>query len=147
MSEKIPEILNEKLLKDYSEEIKNKILEGYKNNRKVTFRVNTLKSDIEKIKQNLDKEKITYKKVPWYKDALIIENANENKIKELEIYKNGEIYMQGLSSMIPPLVLEPKSGENILDMAAAPGGKTTQIAAISRNEAMITACEKNKIRY
>ena len=48
--------------------------------------------------------------------------------------------------MLPPLVLAPKAGESILDMAAAPGGKTTQMAAISGNMASITACEKNKIR-
>src|SRR5699024_1821413 len=44
-------------------------------------------------------------------------------------------------------VLEPKEKENILDMTAAPGGKTTQIAAIAENKVFITACEKIKIRY
>ena len=48
--------------------------------------------------------------------------------------------------MIPPIILDAKAGENVLDMTAAPGGKTTQIAALSGNEALITACEKNKIR-
>ena len=48
--------------------------------------------------------------------------------------------------MLPPLVLSPKDNENILDMAAAPGGKTTQMLALSENKAYITACEKNKIR-
>ena len=48
--------------------------------------------------------------------------------------------------MLPPLVLSPKENENILDMAAAPGGKTTQMLALSENKAYITACEKNKIR-
>jgi len=48
--------------------------------------------------------------------------------------------------MIPAIVVNPKEGENILDMAAAPGGKTTQMANLSNNKAMITACEKNKIR-
>jgi len=48
--------------------------------------------------------------------------------------------------MIPPVILEPKEKENILDMAAAPGGKTTQISAISSGKSYITACEKNKIR-
>ena len=62
------------------------------------------------------------------------------------MYTNGEVYLQSLSSMIPVIVLEPKPGENILDMAAAPGGKTTQISAITNNQALITACEKNKIR-
>ena len=48
--------------------------------------------------------------------------------------------------MIPPLVLAPRQGETVLDMAAAPGGKTTQMAALSGNAALITACEKNRIR-
>jgi 16S rRNA C967 or C1407 C5-methylase (RsmB/RsmF family) len=48
--------------------------------------------------------------------------------------------------MIPPLVLDAKANENILDMCAAPGGKTSEICALSNNTVMITACEKNKIR-
>ena len=48
--------------------------------------------------------------------------------------------------MIPAIILNPKENENILDMTSAPGGKTTQIAALSNNNALITACEKNKIR-
>lgn len=49
----------------------------------------------------------------------------------LPMFESGEIYMQSLSSMIPPLVLGAQPEENILDMAAAPGGKTTQIAALT----------------
>ncbi len=64
----------------------------------------------------------------------------------MSIYKNGELYLQSLSSMLPPIILEPKERTDILDMAAAPGGKTTQIAALTNNRAHITACEKNKIR-
>ena len=64
----------------------------------------------------------------------------------MQIYENGDIYLQSLSSMLPPIVLKPNVGENILDMAAAPGGKTTQIATMTENKAFITACEKNKIR-
>ena len=48
--------------------------------------------------------------------------------------------------MLPPILLSPQEGTDILDMAAAPGGKTTQIAALTKNKANITACEMNKIR-
>ncbi len=48
--------------------------------------------------------------------------------------------------MLPPIILEPKLGADILDMTAAPGGKTTQIAAMTHNQANITACERNPIR-
>ena len=78
--------------------------------------------------------------------ALIIKNVRESVIQELDIYKNGEIYMQSLSSIMPPIILQPKEDEDILDMAAAPGGKTTEIAAITENKAHITACEMNSIR-
>ena len=54
--------------------------------------------------------------------------------------------MQSLSSMLPPIILNPKLKADILDMAAEPGGKTTQIAALSNNLANIKACELNKIR-
>ena len=55
--------------------------------------------------------------------------------------------MQSLSSMLPPIIMEPQEGEDILDMTAAPGGKTTQIAAITNNLAHITALEMNAIRF
>ncbi len=146
MQEKFPKFLENRLTKIYGEEEKNKIIEGYKRKRVVTFRVNTLKSNTEKIKNFLENKKIIFKEVSWNKEAFIIENLKEEEIKKLLIYENGEIYLQSLSSMIPPIILNPKENENILDMAAAPGGKTTEIAALSQNEAMITACEKNKIR-
>ena len=142
----ISQFLYEMLLEQYGEEITNKIIDGYSKQRPVTLRANTIKSSKELIENSLEKAGISFKEVNWYKDALIIENVREDEIKKLDIYENGEIYLQSLSSMIPPIILEPKAGENILDMAAAPGGKTTKIAAITNNKAMITACEKNKIR-
>lgn len=48
--------------------------------------------------------------------------------------------------MLPPLALAPQEGADILDMAAAPGGKTAQMAAMTGNRANITACEINQIR-
>ena len=138
--------LEEKLEKQYGKKITKEIIEGYQEKRKTTLRINTIKSNIEEIKNELEKEKIEYETVKWSKEALIIKNADEKTIQEMEIYKNGKIYLQSLSSMLPPIILEPQEGTDILDMAAAPGGKTTQIAALTNNKAHITACEKNKIR-
>ncbi len=146
MINNIPEFLYHLLIEQYGENLTNTILDGYSKKRPVTLRANTLKTSITDIKNIFDKLQISYKEVSWYKDALILENTSEDQIKNLEIYQNGEIYLQSLSSMIPPLVISPKENENILDMAAAPGGKTTQMLALSQNKAFITACEKNKIR-
>lgn len=142
----MPEFLYQKLLKQYGEETTKKIIEGYSVKRKVTLRVNTLKTDTNKTKEILTNSNIKFKEVSWSTDALIIENDDENEIRKLSIYENGEVYLQSLSSMLPAIILNPEAGENILDMTAAPGGKTTQMSALSNNRALITACEKNKIR-
>lgn len=146
MQNNIPEFLQEILINEYGEDITNQIIYGYSANRPTTFRVNTSKVDASYIKNKLKELGINFKEASWNETAFIVEGVRENAIKELDIYKNGEIYLQSLSSMIPPIVVAPKEGENILDMAAAPGGKTTQMANLSNNKAMVTACEKNKIR-
>ena len=146
MEKQIPQFLNDILIKQYGEEITNRIIGGYGKQRYVTLRANRNKIKIENVKEKLTENKIEFKEVEWYKDALIIENVREDEIRKLPMYENGEIYLQSLSSMLPPIFLEPRAGENILDMSAAPGGKTTQIAAMTENKAYITACEKNKIR-
>ena len=143
--ENIPQFMEKMLKTQYGEEVTAKIMQGYKE-KPVTLRINTIKAKVEDIKEKLKQEQIQFSEVPWSEVALIINKAREEEIRKLDIYEKGEIYLQSLSSMLPPIMLQPKQGENILDMAAAPGGKTTQIAAICNNRGMITACEKNKIR-
>lgn len=144
--EKIPQFLIEMLEEQYGKDLAKEIIEGYLTKRKVSFRVNTLKSSNEAVEQELENTGIKTKKVTWSNNAYIIKNATEKDLQNLEIYKNGEIYLQSLSSMLPPIILNPQEKTDILDMAAAPGGKTTQIAALTNNKAHITACEMNKIR-
>ena len=144
--QKIPQFLDEKLQSQYGEELTKKIANGYSKQRYATLRANTIKTEANNVAKELQKAGIEFDKVNWSDNAFIIKNATESDIRNLSIYKNGEIYMQSLSSMIPAIILSPNAGENILDMTAAPGGKTTQIAALSNNQCFITACEKNKIR-
>lgn len=134
------------LEKQFDEQTITNIYEGYKCKRFVTLRINTLKSDINVIKYKLKNNGVDYEEVLWSDCALIIKNKTEKDLQELDMYQNGEVYLQSLSSMLPPVILMPLEGEDILDMAAAPGGKTTQIAAMTKNKANITACEMNPIR-
>ena len=142
----LPHFLLEALKKQYGEDICKRILEGYKTKRVVSLRVNTLKSTIEEVCKIFLENKMEYEKVSWSDTAFIIKNTTENEIKKLDIYEKGYIYLQSLSSMLPPILMEPKENTDILDMTAAPGGKTTQIAALTNNKANITACEMNGIR-
>ena len=130
----------------FNPRIVDKILAGMLEKRFATLRVNKIKYNIEDLKKYFNKIGVEYDNVPWYNDALIILNSNETQIQNLEIYKNGYIYMQSLSSMIPPLVLDPKENEKVLDLTAAPGSKTTQMASMMNNKGYILANELDKIR-
>lgn len=142
----IPAFLREMLTSQYGLESE-KIFAGFETVRALTFRANTLKTTAERVEETLRGEGISYRRVPWYADAFVLNKSEGSRITKLPLYERGEIYLQSLSSMLPPLVLKPQAGERILDMTAAPGGKTTQMAALSNGGALITACERENIRF
>lgn len=146
MHEGVPAYLAQLLRAQYGEETAERIAQGYAAQRAVTLRANPLKTDAQTVRERLAAQGIETSPVSWYADAMIVRGAREDALTGLDLYERGEIYLQSLSSMIPPLLLGARPGENVLDMAAAPGGKTTQIAALTGNQAMVTACEMNKIR-
>ena len=146
IEEKLPENLINKIINQYGEELSNKIFNAYCSKKNVSLRVNSLKSNKEEVIKFFEDNKIEYEQVSWYGDAFVLKNVSESDLEKTVFYEEGKIYLQNLSSMLPPLVLEPKEKKDILDMTAAPGGKTTEIAALTNNLAYITACEMNKIR-
>ena len=119
------------------------VLSGFSVCRKMTFRANTLKSTEEIVAEELRRAEIPFEIV---NGAFVTDVTNDGRVRALEIYTRGGLYVQSLSSMLPPLALAPVPGENILDMCAAPGGKTSQISAMTGGGAYITACEKNAVR-
>lgn len=108
-----------------------KIVTGWSHPRDiVSFRVNHLKSSREEIVQSLEGSSLPYTVWEFSPDAFYLAKEHEYALRGLEIYKNGKIYVQSLSSMIPVLCLDIQPGQKILDMTSAPGSKTTQIASI-----------------
>lgn len=114
--------------------------------RPVTLRVNTLKADVRTVMEELKRLGLRFERVLWYKDALILKDARKKEMQETSLYSRGLVYLQSLSSMVPPLVLNPQPGEAVLDLTAAPGSKTTQIAALMENTGSLLANELNPIR-
>lgn len=112
-----------------------------------TFRVNTLKARPEIIQERLEHQGFRLEKVSWCPGAFILRRGGLRELQETEIYKNGEIYVQSLSSMIPPLVLNPEPGETVLDLTAAPGSKTTQMAALMEGKGSILANDNDRVRF
>lgn len=119
---------------------------GYRRRRPVTLRVNLLKTDLESVEKSLLSQGFCIERavIPH---ALIVNDTSEEALARTDLYQNGEIYLQSLSSMVPPFLLNAQAGESVLDMAAAPGGKTCEISALSGGKAFLTACERDRIRF
>lgn len=124
----------------------NSILDSMNQSKPTTFRVNKTKSKNIDVISILKKDGFNINNGPL-ENSYIVKNSLEDKyISDTDVYKNGLIYLQELSSMIPPILLHPKSNEKILDMASSPGSKTTQLADLANNKAEILAIEKHPIR-
>ncbi|MCD6547736.1 MAG: NOL1/NOP2/sun family putative RNA methylase [Nanoarchaeota archaeon] len=107
----------------------------------VSVRINTLKAKRNEIIKRLKQKGWKLKQVPFYKDGFILKEREYAIGNTLEHFL-GYIYKQEVASMIPPVVLNPKEGDVVLDMAAAPGSKTTQMAQMMKNKGVIVANER-----
>ncbi len=142
----LPEFFVKSIEAQYGAETAARIRDGMQGPRRTSLRANRLKTTPEAVAALLSAQGIAFERLPWSEDAFLLPEAAERDIWQLPAYEQGEIYLQNLSSMLPPIALAPRPGADILDMAAAPGGKTAQMAAMTGNRANITACEMNKIR-
>ncbi len=115
--------------------------------RPTTFRVNTLKSNLAEIKSVLIENGFQTKPAEWSDLAFVLVNKTKRELMELPIYTEGKIYIQSFASQIPPVVLGPKPGQKIFDVTAAPGSKTSQIAALMQNQGQLIANDINKVRF
>ena len=97
--------------------------------------------------EELKKASLPYTVWPCWEEAFYLDREHEYALRGLEMYRTGKIYVQSLTSMIPALCMDVQAGQAILDMTAAPGGKTTQIASMLGGDCRITALEKFGIRY
>src|SRR3989338_193901 len=107
---------------------------------KRSIRVNTLKITIKELKQRLEKN-WNLEQVPWCKEGFLIEHHKKDRrdIGNLIEHSLGYFYIQEAASMIPPVILEAKPNEIVLDIAASPGSKTTQIAQYMENNGILIA--------
>jgi NOL1/NOP2/sun family putative RNA methylase len=122
------------------------ILRGMGAHRRTTLRVNTLRSGAAALQSFFREQAVKHERVGWYPDAFVLRDLRERDVESWDAYRDGSIYLQSLSSMVPVLVLGPLPGERILDIAAAPGSKTTQAAALMENRGTILANDVDPIR-
>ncbi len=103
-------------------------------------RVNTLKKSVEEIRERLE-EKWVLEQVPWCAEGFWMKYRDGKRfdIGNTPEHQLGYIYVQDAASMIPVEVLNPSPGDIVLDMCAAPGSKTSQIAQKMGNKGLLVA--------
>jgi len=104
-----------------------------------SIRVNTLKSDIESARTALREKSWETTPIPWCKEGFWVHHETRRDIGNVLEHQLGYFYIQESASMIPPIVLDPQPGDKILDMCAAPGSKTSQIAQYMQNKGVLIA--------
>lgn len=143
----LPELFISRLREILHQDACEACLESFHGQRVPSFRVNTLKAEIAEVIQQLSSLGLDVNKVEWAENAFWVPTDQREKLTNSDVAEQGHIYIQSLSSMMPPLLLNPLPGERILDIAAAPGSKTLQMAAMMENEGWISAVEIVKSRF
>lgn len=113
----------------------------------VSVRINTLKVDVDDGRRRIAQLGVETEAVPWMPEAVIIPQSDKAILSHSDLSDDGEIYFQDLASMIPPIELQPSDQMRVLDLCAAPGSKTSQLAAMMQNRGHIAAVELSRKRF
>lgn len=112
--------------------------------RKQALRINSLKAQPD-VFDKLKKLGWQGEKYPWFNLGYSIDEGSA-AINNSELAANGEVFIQNAASWLPVLALDARGGESVLDVCAAPGGKTSHIAAGANNAAHIWANDNSRPR-
>ena len=138
--------LAEKLFNLFSPSEALEFFEANEIHRPVTIRTNTLLTTRRNLAQALVNRGVNLQPIgPWTKVGLQIFDS-QVPIGATPEYLSGQYILQAASSFLPVMALDPQENERVLDMAAAPGGKTTYISALMKNTGCIFANDANKAR-
>lgn len=143
----LPQAFLDRLERQFGTKTRDAIVAAFGVTRRPTFRANTLKIDDQAVMAELRDLNVPFERVKAVAHAFFAKTLCSRELLELLICEEGKIYVQGISSMMPPLVLDPKPGETVLDLCAAPGSKTSQIAALMQNRGRLVAIEIDEVRF
>jgi tRNA (cytosine49-C5)-methyltransferase len=125
-------------------------LQSFEDAKLTSFRLNTLR-DSEAVLQKLRDAGLEFEAVDWaHKNsvqAFQLSSQMREKLTHSSAAEQGDIYIQSLSSMLAPIILQPESKDWVLDLAAAPGGKTILMAEMMENQGQISAVEPVRNRF
>lgn len=131
-------------LREFRFEATEELLKRYNEPPHVTYRVNFLKAKPEEITEALDKANVRWTAGKYLPEFIHI--AESGLPLEQELVASGKVFVQDESSGLPVRLLNPRPGDSVVDLTAAPGGKATYAAVRMRNKGRVTAVDKSHSR-
>ena len=136
-----PKFYTEYFYNNYGEEFTKKLLKANNEMPPFTIRVNTLKTSKSDLMSNL-------KELGFEIEETVYDNAlnilNPKGVIDTKYFDEGHFYVQDLGSILVASFLNPRENSSLLDLCAAPGGKTTNLAELMNNTGEIIACDKSQ---
>jgi len=123
------------------------VLRSFEVEKATSFRVNTLRATVAEVFTELQHAGLEISRCAWCDVAGTVPASQKRLLSEHPAATDGRVYIQGLSSLLAALVLKPQPGEAVLDLAAAPGGKTLHVAAMMQKQGRLSAVEPVRSRF
>lgn len=110
----------------------------------LTLRINQLKTDIPTFLARLDEQQISYTGSAYI--PYVLRTRGLTRIGQMELFRTGMFTIQDESAALPSILMDPRPGERVIDLCAAPGGKTTHLAELMGNRGDILAVDKYAVK-
>nr|WP_297874211.1 16S rRNA (cytosine(967)-C(5))-methyltransferase RsmB [uncultured Blautia sp.] len=122
----MPKWIVQRFLEEYGFEKTEKMLESFLKEKPTTIRIREYLVEKETVLESLEKQKVTVEKAPYIENAYYLKHYDY--LPALDAFRMGTIQVQDVSSMLVGDIAAPKEGDYVIDLCAAPGGKTLCIA-------------------
>lgn len=142
----VPEAWVERLDALVGSERRNQMLRDLEHPLPLTFRWNETRWDLERTLEDLGKAGLRPEPCPGFPRAFRLPRTSLRDLQGTEAHREGAVYVQGLTSMMAPLALDAQPGERVLDLCAAPGSKTGQIADRMGGRGRLLANDRSRTR-
>lgn len=136
--ERLPRVLPEPWL--------GRALESFERERPTSLRANTLRIEPAELVRELAAEGFELEPVSWCEESFALKNRSLRELQATDAAQRGAFFVQGLSSQLAAVALEPQPGERVLDLCAAPGGKTAHLSCRMQGRGELVANDRSKGR-